>query len=106
MRTRSAASAARAAVSATTIATASPAKRARSVASGGYGATKIGAFSRPRERELVRVGRHRAMGDVREAVGRRVPAGQHREHARDGERGGGVDPTDPSVRVRRADEDA
>ena len=53
---------------------------------------------------LVRVGRHRAMGDVREAVGRRVPSGQHREHARHGKRVGKIDPSDPRVRVRRTHE--
>jgi hypothetical protein len=44
------------------------------------------------------------MRKVREAVGGRVAAGQHREHAGQGERGGGIDRADARVRVRRAHE--
>jgi hypothetical protein len=44
------------------------------------------------------------MREIREAVGGRVPPGQRREHAGQGERGSVIDRADARVRVRRAHE--
>jgi len=56
------------------------------------------------EGELVRIGRHRAVRDGRQAIGQGVPAGEHCDHAGHSQRPGGVDAPDARVRVRRADE--
>ena len=53
---------------------------------------------------LVRVSRHRAMGNRLHAIGGGVFAGEDRDHARSGERGFGVDASDARVGVRRPHE--
>jgi hypothetical protein len=53
---------------------------------------------------FVRIPRHRRVREGPDPVGGGVTAGQHGDHARRGERGGGVDARDAGVRVRRAHE--
>ena len=80
---------------------------------GAHEARTIGGHRRMRGHEehvaraddlFVGVRRHRRMRDGLHAVGGGVAAGQHGDHARRGERGGGVDAHDSRVSVRRAHE--
>ena len=54
------------------------------------------------QRHLMWVARHRAVRDRAQAVGGRIAAGQNREYAWRVDRRCDVDPGDPGVRVRRA----
>ena len=53
---------------------------------------------------LVRISRHRAVGERLQPVGGRIRTGQDRDHARCGARRRDVDAPDPRMRVGRAHE--
>ena len=95
--TSAAASTAAASVVAITAATASPTWRTRSIA-------KRVVLAADRRLARAALGRRLVDGHG-PAVRLEVGAGHHRDDAGAAERGGGVDPPDPRVRVRAPDED-
>ena len=85
-----------------TMATTSPTKRTRSAGIGGCGARKATCW-----RRTISSWGFAGIGlwvSGFSAVGDRVRTREHRDHARRGERGGGLDAPDPGVRVGRAHE--